>query len=398
MINKKNILFISGVAPGPTGVGAVMNHLFNESKTPTEACGNEYISKFIFGSGGFPLRRYLIEKKYKAALMHIFFSFYGELKLIYILFFNKFAAADYYILIHPQSLGFNWVLRFIKSTSKPTWLYLMDSSFFCIKSYNYIDGNSNPCLDCLGGKLENSIFNSCKPFPRNQSSAYKFISKLIELSNQGKVSFITQSKSQNDLVYKQYGSEVTTGIAGLWGSDWNHVIGKKFYNSPSADNLFDIVYHGPNIAAKGVNWAIELADLMPEYSFLFPFKPSGINNFTDNCFFQEMSWNSGLQDAVSASKMTLIPSLWSAPIEGALIKSIAYSKLVAVVLGDSKFIDEIPEGAILKLSQNVSFAAAQVRDMLDPNDKFTLNGVEYYSEFKNRNYNLIDNIIKVIIK
>ena len=62
--------------------------------------------------------------------------------------------------------------------------------------------------------------------------------------------------------------------------------------------------------------------------------------------------------------MTVVPSLWSAPIEGALVKSIAISRATAVVDNPSAFAAELPDNLILKLPNAPVRAAAALEKAL----------------------------------
>ncbi len=55
--------------------------------------------------------------------------------------------------------------------------------------------------------------------------------------------------------------------------------------------------------------------------------------------------------------MTIVPSLWSAACEGALIKSIVTSRLCAVVDNPTAFSSEIPDDVVLKLPPDPTEAA-----------------------------------------
>jgi len=76
---------------------------------------------------------------------------------------------DPLVLIHPQTSDSKELSRSSKKGKKPTWLYLMDSSFFCVRSYNHVPGERKACLRCLTGRWDNLIAHRCKPFPSTRS-------------------------------------------------------------------------------------------------------------------------------------------------------------------------------------------------------------------------------------
>ena len=61
-----------------------------------------------------------------------------------------------------------------------------------------------------------------------------------------------------------------------------------------------------------------------------------------------MSWENGLKETCIESKLVFCPSLWAAPIESALIKSIIFSENCGVVKVDYSFSDEIDDNIIHK--------------------------------------------------
>ena len=108
----------------------------------------------------------------------------------------------------------------------------------------------------------------------------------------------------------------------------------EYTNSLQGQNLlyhrFDIVFHGAAIAPKGIFFLLKLAELMPDYSFLVPDSYSNVYRVTkleapNNVSFVQMSWESGLRQAVSSARLVINPSMWSAPIEGALVKSAKFN-------------------------------------------------------------------------
>ena len=60
------------------------------------------------------------------------------------------------------------------------------------------------------------------------------------------------------------------------------------------------------------------------------------------------------------ARYVAVPSLWSAPIEGSLVKSIVYARGVIVANNETAFCSELPEGLIFVASSNPKIAADQV--------------------------------------
>jgi hypothetical protein len=218
------------------------------------------------------------------------------------------------------------------------------------------------------------------------------VEDIMDFARAQKIKFIAQNERQALLAKKHFGDEVIIKVAGLWVNDW------VYENSLDSKNIsaeYDIVYHGRPIAAKGAYWAIQLASFLPQYRFLFPFAKQSLQGHPpQNCSFKEMSWNSGLKNIVINSPLVLVPTLWSSPIEGALIKSISYGNETAVVQNHTSFSDEIPDNVVLKLNINPQIAAAQVHSALSENDVIseTVKN-EFMQKFEDTNKNLLNRLI-----
>jgi hypothetical protein len=184
----------------------------------------------------------------------------------------------------------------------------------------------------------------------------------------------------------------------LWGADWIPPDNRVHNQQETPLYGYDIVYHGLDVEAKGVTWALELAKALPEYSFLFPFRrDSSNNNAPLNCRFKEMSWESGLRQAIMSDAVTIVPSQWSAPIEGAVIKSLLYSSVTAVCVHPTMYVSELPDHLVIKLNANVIEAAGQLRAIL-AKGQFHSNRLathKFFKHFKDRNSDLLRKLIDI---
>jgi hypothetical protein len=85
-----------------------------------------------------------------------------------------------------------------------------------------------------------------------------------------------------------------------------------------------------------------------------------------------MTWYTGLKESAMNARIVLVPSLWSAPIESALVKSIMLLRAVCVVDVDTAFSSEIDNKIIIKLSNNIDESSLQLRKAYNekwkPND------------------------------
>ncbi len=355
------MIIISGMQPGLSGVGRVMTGLVKDA-SEKEADN----VRFIFGGSGglsipdtlkkgrvltalkIPLKRRALVKSLDSAL--------DDKTVI-----DEKTA----VLIHHQTLGAKWCMEFIERRRHPTWLCLMDSGFFCLRSYNYIPGEEGSCLRCVGGEFGNAEKYSCKPFPVPDDAAMEFLERLRGYATLKRVKFLAQNKGQASLVKTHFGKDAVVKINGLWAEDWNEIVGYGAMEKSrsSATRPLDVVFHGAPVAAKGAEWAIELAGRCPDVSFLFPFEAPD-RQLPGNCVFESMTWEEGLKEKVRAARLVLVPSLWSAPIEGALVKSIALARGVLVVENKSTFSSEIPRDVVRTLPADIEQASNGLKDAL----------------------------------
>ena len=85
----------------------------------------------------------------------------------------------------------------------------------------------------------------------------------------------------------------------------------------------------------------------------------------DNIDCIDITWGTGLKEYVRCADLVMNPSLWSAPIEGALVKSASYNKVVATVQSKYGFESEVKEiKNHIRLSNDIEIAAKQLADYL----------------------------------
>ena len=128
---------VSGLSPGKGGVPKLLEYLHvNSSENfklitpPNLYIKNKYLNHFIQ---------------------------WGILKIFRIRLF--FLYEKTVILIHFQSIGLKTSKYLIRNNQ--SFLYLIDNTFFCLKSYN--NRNYNECLDCIND-YSSSIKNNCSSF------------------------------------------------------------------------------------------------------------------------------------------------------------------------------------------------------------------------------------------
>lgn len=337
---------ISGIGPGPTGVGRLMKQLVKEADK------HEYISLYKFADKS--IRKLIRERKFLLFFIELFMRIKQSTRFNFLIRSIKNSEV---ILIHPQSIGIDHFKKLVNNNTIVKW-YVMDNSFFCMKSYNYLDGE---CLKCL--ESFDDIDNSCKPYP-NPYTKNKYIQFMQFLkSNIKNIKVYAQSDSHKVLLQEFYGQDIDIAVIGMNTGefDFNQINLKE--NNNSKNNT--IVFHNHLVDAKGFSFAYELAKHLPQYEFIFPSKkPTQIESVPNHIKFLDISWDSGLREIVEKARLVLCLSMWSTPIEGALVKSIYYNGNVAVMDNQFGFNTEFPDDTVLKLSMDIKSSIKQINSFM----------------------------------
>jgi len=356
------LVVISGIPAGDSGTGRFVAHL---QERMSELVGNRI--KLISRPerpAQWQIKLWVRNKAYQRAVSEVlrYMFLLGRFWLgIYLVWLRRNHTV---ILLHPQNLGYRLALRLIESRARPSLIYLLDNSFFCVVSYNHLKGESGSCLRCLEYGFDQIEKNGCKPFPRLDWTAVEFAPRLQNLVKAGQVNVAAQNMRQAELAQKQFGLAALPRVIGLWTQDWDEVFSEKSWrlsNGTSAAYTWDVLFHGHCLDAKGASWTALVAAQCPELRFMFPFPKPDWLGASANCSFVPCTWESGLRDQMEKSRFVIVPSLWSAPIEGALVKSIACAEAVAVVDNPTSFCDELPGRMVLKLSAHPSAGAEELK-------------------------------------
>ena len=279
------------------------------------------------------------------------------------------------ILIHPQTIGYENFFELVKNNTQVK-VYVMDNSFFCINSYNVLDNKE--CFKCL-----NNINNCdirCESFPVkiNKDSNQNYLKEYKHYSN--KIKFYAQNRSQALLLQKHFGIDTDITVIGM-------KTGETFHLNTKQTTQYDIVFHGSNVEAKGIDYMIELAKILPQYSFFIP-SHLQINNLPQNITHQNISWSTGLEDLVINARLVMNPSIWSAPVEGALLKSVYYNGNVGVVDTEFGFVNDISDENLLKLSSDVKKAKLQIEQFFDNKTDLKGNSQKWLANYLEHECNL----------
>ena len=355
--------FISGIGPGEAGVSGFYSYIEMLASKKNVSCIYPYKHKAF--------KRLFYNNKIEALFYLLKISLYQLIFYIKILLLKP----QKIILAHPQNIGLLLTIFIILRHKKINY-YVLDNSYFCIKSYNYHQ-KEGECLRCLG--MEKLPYADCKSFPGIRPRFLHIIFIKFLLKNNKKIKFFFQNELQLNLFKIHAKSKyINVQRIGLLTSDIkksfddfrkinlisknkNQIkFDKKFFNRKY------IVFHGMDHDAKGSKIAYFLAQKFPEYNFIFPYhKPSII--LPENCFFVPCSWTSGLKEIIIFSDCVICSSIWSAPIEAALVKSILYNGLIIVSKNKYSFSAEIPNELLITYQNENSIKI--IKDILNDNHK-----------------------------
>lgn len=357
-MSATRLFIVSGIPPGEWGTGRLVAHLQNEARRRKLSCA-------IVAKPDPPLAlRPLVRQRQLTEATRFAFAYSRQ----YIHFRLGLAQMRRQpdmpsLILHPQTLGFARTLELIEERKVPPAIFLLDSSYFCVASYNYLSDENRACLRCLAGHEDEARKLGCAPFPKPDSAAYAYIGRLRALVSAGKARLIAQNERQAELAVRHFDLPASPPVCGLWTADWDELLTSVRPVCSASAPQYDVVFHGFDIEAKGARWAERLARHLPSRRFALPFpKPS--RSTPPNCDYLPITWESGLDSLLRSSSFALVPSLWSAPVEGALIKSIAVAPSTAVVQNRSAYADELPDDLVLKLPAEPEQAAARLEEAL----------------------------------
>lgn len=349
------MIVLSGIAATTRGgTGRLLRGLIQEQDA------KNLDVRFVFVGNRANVARSLLLRNPVAVGRHAMLHYWRRASRHWLLRDGDFVDAPRLVVFHPQEIGMRWLDELITrraSRGRVTEVFVLDASFFCVRSYNHLEGESAPCLRCLQYGPAEATRLRCRPFPIGDGWAMTFVRRLRDHARSGRVAFWTQTEGYSKLIEQFAECAVKVRVAGLWTDDFDD-LNACF---PTVRPIADVVYHGSWHDAKGARWALSLATAMPERTFLFPCrKPMGLEA-PANVVFQPLSWDNGLAEQVKASPLCLVPSLWTSPIEGALVKSIAHSPATAVVSVADGFAAQLPKELVLRLPSDTTAAVDRIR-------------------------------------
>ena len=349
----KSKYLISGIGPGRGGVGALMQNL----TLIAERNGFHVIANW----NGPSLRR-LLERRHFLQLVKILTV--RLLKRIRFSLASRFVKNSKVIFLHPQTAGFKTLFRLAEKNE--LFFYVMDNSFFCIRSYNCHPSTKQECFLCLGN-VEN-VSSECAPFPipMGKKENLNFLKNLQLLAP--RITFLCQNDNQSKLLKMHFGPTTKCKLIGMDTGELYTWSPKRIPVEKCIDDNPYILFHGTAIEPKGLDYVLRLAERMQAVRFIIPAPAQDLHSrfIPQNVECQDVTWLNGLKELVENASLVLNPSMWSAPIEGALIKSLAHNPNVATVETRYGYESEIPdEVGLIRLPQDIILASKIIEQFLD---------------------------------
>jgi hypothetical protein len=350
-MSQTSLVFVSGIGPGSTGTGALMIGLMAESAAGVPA-------EFIVKEKTPRKRGWARLQKFNPFRL----VYYGLSRALFPWRVRRAArSGKELVMLHPQTIGFPLFLQVMES--RPVvWMYVLDAFVFCRRSYNCLPGEAAPCLRCVGNDGAAADRHGCADW----FNSGPFQAHFPAWVRSGRLRLMAQCESHARLLRAHFGESAVVRVVPLSVPD----ISASVAPAARPARLRPLaVFHGSCQPAKGVSHVIALAREMPDWDFLVPSDPKEyVQHFGDasglpaNLLFRRLSWSEGLAEAVTTADLVLCPSIWSATVEGAVLKSLAHNGLVMLLPHDSAFAFELPADARLALDPaDLPGTAARVR-------------------------------------
>lgn len=342
--DPKKLTIISGIGPDASGTGTLMRGLVEEAGDDPSTC---FVHKTSRGRGPLNHARHLLGRMTFPWMVRRASRNAGEV-----------------VIFHPQTLGLPLFRQIVEARAR-SWIYVLDSSPFCVRSYNCLPAESAPCLRCLGNDGSAARLHGCENFFRSGP----FQDYMPAWVRSGRLKLIAQCQSQAALLRAHFGRDLPVAVVPLAVPD---IMPPPVWATRPARERPLAVYHGAVNHAKGIAHVISLARAMKEWDFLVPASiPELLHHFgpldqpPPNLIFTPMSWGSGLAEQVQLADIVLCPSSWSAPVEGAVLKSLAHNGLVGLYVHETSFASEIPADARVCIDpKDMERAVATLRRLL----------------------------------
>ncbi len=237
-------------------------------------------------------------------------------------------------IFHMQSVGCKYTTKML-NTGKIAGIFLVDNFYFCTKAYNWRQKNPlNACIECLD-KLKLELSRECmeNQIKKENHNEYIHLNNLLRNNFYGKV--FTQNEMQYSMarLFFKNAKIIKTGMISYTLQTSNTKKEKVRKEVESLEMLikdkhkYIVVIHAHGIGPKGKYAVIEMAKKALSIGFVMPYEINNVE-YSPNCYGVECKWNTGLKKLCLSADIILIPSVWSVPIEGSLLKSMMYGRRV----------------------------------------------------------------------
>ena len=238
-----------------------------------------------------------------------------------------------------------------------TSVYHLDSSFFCFKGYNW--HHSSPlkpcfaCLDYVHYKSPQLYRTIAECLDKSSSNINNSIAKNIGFLNENVSIHYVQTDGQKSLLSQLLLSSSTaisvTGMLSYSAHSFLNpssilrdlpdeflcstakIITIDGFDLDRRTNEYIVLCHAALSGPKGFPYISYLASANPQILFIYPLQ-SRIKAPLDspnNIKYVRSSWSTNLRDLLMITDLTIIPSVWSSPIEASLLKSLWYAPNVS---------------------------------------------------------------------
>ncbi|MFZ9747064.1 MAG: hypothetical protein ACO3G4_10580 [Opitutaceae bacterium] len=382
------LVFVSGIGPGSTGTGALMLGLMAEAAAGPPA---EFIvkEKTPRKRGWARLQKFNPFRVAYYALSRVLFPW----RVV-----RAARSGKELVMLHPQTIGFP-LFRQVMDARPHVWMYVLDAFVFCRRSYNCLPGENAPCLRCVGNDGAAADRHGCADW----FNSGPFQEHFPTWVRSGRLRLMAQCESHARLLRAHFGEGAIVRVVPLSVPDIAAPATPVL--RPSRPRPL-AVFHGSCQPAKGVAHVIALAREMPDWDFLVPSDPKEyrqhfgtMEGLPGNLQFRRLSWSEDLADAVATADLVLCPSIWSATVEGAVLKSLAHNGLVMLLPHESSFASELPADARLSLDPaDLAGTAARLRAVqADPAlaARIRTQALRYAEEYARRCRGMLSAIVSV---
>lgn len=299
----------------------------------------------------------------------IFISLLFKFFLKFIIYFIQ---IEKIVIFHQQSIGYNLTSKLLAQSSSIIF-FILDTNFFCKKSYNeYRDKVCNKCLDKF--RPNNDCYHH--PYISTDKEYECFLNSLEQ--NQKKITFFTQTNGYNFIVKKKFpNSNVKNKIMYHEKLKRIHLI-----NNIDYEYEYDFFYHAHLTPPKGINYFIQLSTTLNKKIFFLP-SHLKYSNLNKNMIIKKMYWGNEFIKEMKKSRIIMCPSIWTYPVESAVLKSLLLKKAVAIIKSPNSFSENIPDDAIIKLSGDIQTDRDVLLDIINNKkyETYAKNGYYWVKEY-----------------